>query len=80
MIASHTKKKNYIFSLEINGTIVYDQQLLQKHVIDFYRDLLGTTTSKSISLQLSFWDECHTLSLEQIQFFEAPFTTLEIKK
>jgi hypothetical protein len=80
MIDSHTRKKNYIFSLEINDNVVYDQQLLHKHVTDFYQDLLGTTTSRSISLQPSFWDECPTLSLEQIHFLKTPFTALKINK
>jgi hypothetical protein len=78
-MASHTRKK-IIFFLNINGTMVYDKKPLQKYVTDFYRDLLGTTTSRSISLHPSFWVGCLTLSLEQIQFFEALFTELEIKK
>jgi hypothetical protein len=53
-MASINKRKSYIFSLDINAVSVYDQKLLQQHVTDFYRSLLGTSTDRSISLNDSF--------------------------
>lgn len=35
------KNKIFIFSLEINGVIKYNPKILQKHINNFYRDLLG---------------------------------------
>lgn len=52
--ASFGQKKNYIFSLEIDGQIVYDLAILSKHVIDFYRNILGTAEVRNTSLALDF--------------------------
>jgi hypothetical protein len=75
-VASNNKRKNFIFSLEIDGSMDFDQNILRKHVIDFYRNLLGTTTTRIISLQPNFWDSCTKLTVEQIAFLESPFLTL----
>jgi hypothetical protein len=79
----HNDKNNtnwsYIFSLHIDGVKVYDQKMLQKYVPDFYRSLLGTTTDRSISLDINFWNNCTQLSPDQVSFL-APFSENEIKK
>jgi hypothetical protein len=53
-VASNNKRKNFIFSLEIDGSMIFDQTILRKHVTYFYYNLFGTTTIKTISLESNF--------------------------
>jgi hypothetical protein len=71
--------KKYIFSLEINDSMVFDQQILKKYVTNFYRNLFGTTTSISIFLDCHFWNSCTQLTDEQVAFLESFFIENEIK-
>jgi hypothetical protein len=48
------KERILSFSLEIDGSMICDQNILRKHVTDFYHNLLGTTTIKTISLHSNF--------------------------
>jgi hypothetical protein len=43
------REKNFIFSLEIDGTIERDPLILSKHVVDFYRNLMGTSLVRMLS-------------------------------
>jgi Reverse transcriptase (RNA-dependent DNA polymerase) len=56
------------------------KKILQQHVTDFYRSLLGTSTNRSISLDDSFWQSFSKLTVNQVKFLEASFTEVEIKK
>lgn len=53
-IASHRKKKNRINSLEIDGVATTNLGHIQKHVVQYYRDILGTEGVKFGSLDPSF--------------------------
>jgi hypothetical protein len=45
-------KKN---SLEIDGRVEKDPSILSKYVVDFYKNLMGTSTNWMLKLQLDFW-------------------------
>jgi hypothetical protein len=66
-------KTNYNFTLEINGVLVYDPHILIKHVNNFYRELLGTPTTRSLSLSLDFWDGQCKLSSTHLALMDRPF-------
>ena len=78
--ASIRKKKNSIFSMTINGVIVQDMAVIKDHVTNFYKQLLGTSTSRLVGIQSSLWDNSRNLSLEQKVALERPFTVDEIRK
>jgi hypothetical protein len=73
------KAKNYIFSLIINDITIYDPSILKYHVNSFYRDLLGTSSPKLISIHSTFWFSFDKLTLDQQNALEVPFTLPEIK-
>jgi Reverse transcriptase (RNA-dependent DNA polymerase) len=56
------------------------KKILQQHVTDFYRSLLGTSTDRFISLDDSFWQSFSKLTVNQVKFLEASFPEVEIKK
>jgi hypothetical protein len=74
------KNKNYIFSLQIDAVTVYEPSILRKHVNDFYKNLLGQSTDKYISLSPSFWSIEDQLTDQQQNQLDLPFTIDEIKK
>ena len=77
--ASAKKKRNTIFSLEIEGQLCFDPIILRAHVTSFYKDLLGTTTVRDITLNQDLWSSSEKLTVSQCISLEAPFTLEEIK-
>jgi hypothetical protein len=69
------KKRNY---LEIDGRIERDPSILSKHV-DFYRNLMGTSTYRMLKLQLDFWSVLDKLTSSQIENLDKLFTVEEVK-
>ena len=78
--ASSRKRRNIIFSLEIDGTTCFDLVQLKKHVTAYYKSLLGTTTERDLSLNPNLWPDSERLSVSQSISLEAPFSLEEIKK
>ena len=54
--ASHRKKKNLIFKMEINGVITDSFEDIQIHIEQFYQQLFGVESIKQASLENNFWD------------------------
>jgi hypothetical protein len=52
--ATIRKNKNYIFSLQINDQIEFDQVKIFRHINEYYRNLIGISEDKIISLSLDF--------------------------
>jgi hypothetical protein len=46
---------------------------------DFYRDLLGTTTNRSLSPSSDFWEGQYRLDNSQLAIMDRPFTEKEVK-
>jgi hypothetical protein len=80
VLATNRKKKNSIFSLDIDDQIVYDVKLIIRRINEYYRDLLGTSKDISVSLSINFWSDNDKLSSSQIQQLVQPFTIEEVKK
>lgn len=77
--ATARKKKNLIYSLEINGITVYDPLVLKQHITSYYKELLGTCSSRFLSLQSDLWPVSEQLTSAQSSSLELPFTLEEIK-
>ena len=69
-----------IGGLEIDGVIVYYQVILQQHIIDFYKSLMRTSTTRMIILQSNLWLPSENLTIAQCDFLETPFSLDEIKR
>lgn len=78
--ASMRKKRNLIFSMNIEGSITDDLHLIKSHVTHYYKDLLGSTTTRLVSIQPHLWDNSEILTLDQRTSLERPFTLEEISK
>ena len=78
--ASSRKKKNTISCLEINGVMVYNQSILLRHITDYYKGLMGSSSTRIVSLQENLWSASDNLTLEQCISLESPFTLDEIKR
>ena len=76
--ASSKKRRNLIFSLEIDGQICFDPVVLQAYITSFYKDLLGTTTVRDVTLNPDLWSSSEKLTVSQCTSLEAPFTLEEI--
>jgi hypothetical protein len=61
----------------IDGILVHDIQIIRHHITSFYKELLGTTTHRNVSIQ-PLWDQVEQLSYEQA--LEGPFTLEKISK
>jgi hypothetical protein len=68
-----------IFSLEIDGRVERDPSILSKHVVDFYRNLMGTSTERMLKMQFDFWSVSDKLTPSQIEILDKPFTVEEVK-
>jgi hypothetical protein len=58
----------------------FDQHKIIRHINDFYRNLIGISEDRLVSLSSDFWSEKDKLDGSQQQMLEAPFTLEEVKK
>lgn len=79
LTASIRKKKNTILSLEINDTPTYDPIVLRNHITSYFKDLLGTTKPRLLSLQPNLWTDSEKLTPIQQHSLESSFTMEELK-
>lgn len=80
IVASTRKKNNTITSLEIDGVVCTNQSVIQKHITDFYKDLMGSSTPRLLHLKPNLWHASENLTYDQCAFLEAPFTLEEIHR
>jgi DNA-directed RNA polymerase delta subunit len=80
IIANNRKRKNYIYSLEINHQTVYDSQEIRQHIQSYYKELIGKEEIRNITLNDNLWDIIDKLSVENSIELELPFTLEEIKR
>lgn len=67
-------------SLEIHGVTVYDPKLLQNHISSYFKELLGTTNIRLLSLHPTLWSSNEKLTPTRQSFLEQPFILDEIKQ
>jgi hypothetical protein len=79
-IANNRYKKNFIFSLEIDNQVTYDQEQIRTFIISYYKALLGIETSRFVTLNADLWDNNEKLTINQNTNLELNFTIEEIKK
>lgn len=77
--ASSRKRRNTIFSLEIDGSTCFDPVQLRSHVTAYYKSLLGSTTERDVSLNPNLWSDSERLTVSQSISLEAPFSLEEIR-
>ena len=65
--------------LQIDSIPVYGPAILQDHITSHFKNLLGTSDPRLLTLQLDIWNTSEKLTLEQQNFLECPFTLEEIR-
>ena len=78
-IATHRAKKNRINSLEINGVLTNNIVDIKAHVVEYYKDLLGSTGHLFGSLGPNFWNIDEQLTTLEKWDLERSFTEEELK-
>jgi mannosylglycoprotein endo-beta-mannosidase len=61
-VANGRRRKCNISSLNTSGGVITDKRLIQEHVYDFYRELLGSSEPRSCSLAAFAWEESERVS------------------
>lgn len=79
VIANHKRKKNRITSLRINNSTTQSIGVIKKHVLEYYKEVLGTSGIKYASLDSTFWGMTDQITSLENHFLESPFTYEEIK-
>jgi hypothetical protein len=59
--------------MEIDGVLEYDPKLISKHIVDFYRGLMGTSEPRTLCLSADFWSSLDMLSNYQVVLMDSPF-------
>jgi hypothetical protein len=57
----------------------YDQHKIIRHINDFYRNFIGISENRLVSLSSDFWSEQDKLDVSQQQMLEPPFTLEEVR-
>jgi hypothetical protein len=78
-IANNRARKNYIFSLEIDGQVIYDQDRIRRFISNHFKTLLGSEINRLVTLDLNLWNENERLTLDSSNSLESIFTIEEIK-
>jgi hypothetical protein len=50
MIANSIQRQNSIFSLTINNVVIYDQHKIHFYILEYYKNLLGTSEERLITI------------------------------
>lgn len=79
LTATQRQRKNTILSLEINGSLIFDTQIIRDHITSYYKNLLGQSEPRLISLGNRLWSTSEQLTPLQQSTLEIPFTLEEIK-
>jgi hypothetical protein len=53
-----------IFSLEIDNTINFNIKNITKYILEYFKDLLGTSDDRLVSLDSILWEEATKLTSE----------------
>jgi hypothetical protein len=78
-IITHTKKKNLIMSMKIEGATCDSLSTIQFHILDYYMSLFDQRGDKTAFLGQDFWDSQCCLSLNDKEKLECSFTEEELK-
>lgn len=73
------RRKNLIRSLEGEGWDLTSQQDIEKHVVDFYKNLFGSGTHGGLSLTQLFWSERDKLPEDKSALLIRPFQEGDVK-
>lgn len=80
VIASHRNKKNRINYLDIQGQNTTHVADMKKHVIEYYKQLLGVQGTKFAHLYDTFWDETDKVVEIDRLSIEQPILVQELKE
>jgi hypothetical protein len=69
-IANNRKGKNSIFFVNINNTIIYDQDTIRSYIQEYYKKLIGTTNDIILTLDMNLWSQDEKLNLDQSSILE----------
>lgn len=73
-MATHRHKGNRINSLEINGTNTSNLSDIKRHVMQYYKSILGDEGTKFGFLDSQFWDESDKVTSLENTALEIPIT------
>jgi hypothetical protein len=78
-VASSRKRSNLITFLKIDGVETREPLILEKHVFQYYKNLLGTKGSTWLSFSNNIWADHEEVSTSENNSFIFFFTENEIK-
>jgi hypothetical protein len=78
-ITNNRYRKNYIFSLKIDNHVTHNQEQIKNFIVNYYKAILGTESSRTVTLNSNLWDSNEKLIVEQNINLEINFTLDEIK-
>jgi hypothetical protein len=78
-IANGRKRKNTMYSLQNDGTLIQGTDSLLTHATYYYKSLFEAGESNRLSLDPLIWAEGERLSLEDNQSLDEPFSKQEVK-
>jgi DNA mismatch repair ATPase MutL len=52
---ANNRKKNSIYTLEINHRTIYDSQIIKQYIHKYYKDLLGQSNTRIVTLNQILW-------------------------
>jgi hypothetical protein len=79
-LASSNKKISIISSLEINGSLSFYFKVIEKHILLYYRDLLGSQDKISITFSVNIWSDIEKVIDFENSCLTAPFTVEKIHR
>jgi hypothetical protein len=73
------KRKNTIFCLQGENGSIEGDELISKHVTQYYKNLFGPSSNANIHLDSNCWDPGEKISKEENKELTKEFTMEEIK-
>jgi hypothetical protein len=78
--ANGRRRKSSIFSLEANGEEICGQKRITQHIVDFYKELFGHSSTVNIKLGENFWPTSFRVNAEEQSELIKHFEEDEIRK
>jgi hypothetical protein len=58
---------------------VEDNDLMLKHVVEYYKNLFGSELESGVKLEEDFWEEEDKVTIQENELLTAPFSKEEIR-
>jgi hypothetical protein len=78
--ANGRRRKARICSLESDQGVITEQKDIEKHVVDFYKNLFGSNMDRGTHLVQDFWDIKEKLEPGDREFLMTPLSKPEVSK